>query len=364
MARKLARLIIVVFGMAVGPALLATFDQLAAGLNLMSLEKVLLPWAFLSVYILSGIATGIIFYFLSPKIIDGFAYVINKIEATLSEMPLADIFFGVLGLLTGLVIAFLLSTLTAQIPIQWLGIMFSAVFYIVFGYLGWSVATKRRSEVNMPTWFRKGGKDRLRQDGGACPKVLDTSVIIDGRILDICRTGIVEGVLIIPAFVLQELRHIADSSDALKRNRGRRGLDILSKMQKEIDLPIRIEDKDYDDIAEVDSKLLRLAHDLGGVVVTNDYNLNKVAAVQKVPVFNINELANAIKPVVLPGEETKAFIVKEGKESGQGIAYLDDGTMIVVEGGRRYVGSEMEVIVTSVLQTSAGRMIFAKIKAQ
>ena len=165
-----------------------------------------------------------------------------------------------------------------------------------------------------------------------------------------------------PGFVLQELRHIADSADSLKRNRGRRGLDILNKMQQELDIPIKVNETDYDDIAEVDAKLIKLAYDMGGVVVTNDYNLNKVAGVQRVPVFNINELANAIKPVVLPGEEMTVTIVKEGKEAGQGVAYLDDGTMIVVDGGRRRVGDAVEVSVTSVLQTSAGRMIFAKIK--
>jgi len=192
--------------------------------------------------------------------------------------------------------------------------------------------------------------------------VLDTSVIIDGRIFDICKTGIVEGTLVIPGFVLQELRHVADSADSLKRNRGRRGLDILNKIQKELDVPVKVDERDYEDMAEVDAKLLRLAAELNGVVVTNDYNLNKVAAVQGVLVLNINELANAVKPVVLPGEEMVVTILKDGKEAGQGVAYLDDGTMIVVDGGRRYMNETVEVTVTSVLQTAAGRMIFAKLK--
>lgn len=194
------------------------------------------------------------------------------------------------------------------------------------------------------------------------PKVLDTSVIIDGRIFDICQTGFVEGPLVIPTFVLEELRHIADSSDGLKRNRGRRGLDILNKIQKELNIEVEIWEKDFPNIAEVDSKLLKLAQILNGKVITNDFNLNKVAEFQGVPVLNINELANAVKPVVLPGEEMKIQVMKDGKESGQGIAYLDDGTMIVVEGGRRYIGENIVVIVTSVLQTAAGRMIFAKNK--
>ena len=195
------------------------------------------------------------------------------------------------------------------------------------------------------------------------PKILDTSVIIDGRIFDICKTGFIEGKLIIPSFVLEELRHIADSSDSLKRNRGRRGLDILNKIQNELDIEVEIWEKDFPDIAEVDSKLLKLATVVSGKVVTNDYNLNKVAEFQRVPVLNINEMANAVKPMLLPGEEMNLLISKVGKEQNQGIGYLDDGTMIVVEDGKRYVGMTIYVIVTSVLQTAAGRMIFAKLKS-
>ena len=170
-----------------------------------------------------------------------------------------------------------------------------------------------------------------------------------------------EGTIVIPEFVLSELRHIADSADSLKRSKGRRGLDILNKIQKELDIPVEISSVDYDDVAEVDAKLLRMAKDMGGMVVTNDFNLNKVAAVQGVSVFNINDLSNAVKPVLLPGEELSVTILKEGKENGQGIAYLDDGTMIVVENASSRIGQTLEVAVTSVLQTSAGRMIFAKI---
>jgi uncharacterized protein YacL len=191
-------------------------------------------------------------------------------------------------------------------------------------------------------------------------KILDTSVIIDGRIADICRTQFLEGILVIPEFVLEELQHIADSSDLLKRNRGRRGLDILNRIQKERDVKVLIYEGDFEDMTEVDSKLVKLAKVLGGKVVTNDYNLNKVCELQGVPVLNINDLANAVKPIVLPGEEMVVQLIKEGKEHNQGVAYLDDGTMIVVEGGRSYIGLTLEVVVTSVLQTSAGRMIFAR----
>ena len=193
-------------------------------------------------------------------------------------------------------------------------------------------------------------------------KILDTSVIIDGRIADICQTGFLEGIIVIPQFVLEELQHIADSSDVLKRNRGRRGLDILNRIQKELPIEVQIYEGDFEEIQEVDSKLVKLAKISNGIVVTNDFNLNKVCDLQSVQVLNINDLANAVKPVVLPGEELRVQVIKDGKEQKQGIAYLDDGTMIVVEEGRNYIGKSIEVLVTSVLQTSAGRMIFAKPK--
>ena len=193
-------------------------------------------------------------------------------------------------------------------------------------------------------------------------KFLDTSVIIDGRVLDIVKTGFLEGDIVIPQFVLAELRHIADSGDSLRRARGRRGLDVLNKLQKELKNPIIVDDSDYEDITEVDVKLLRLCRDKGGIVVTNDYNLNKVAGVTGIRVLNINDLANAVKPMLMAGEDLTVQVVREGKEPGQGVAYLDDGTMIVVDNGRRYVGENVAVVVTTVLQTSAGRMIFTKIK--
>ena len=192
------------------------------------------------------------------------------------------------------------------------------------------------------------------------PKILDTSVIIDGRIMDLLQTGFIEGKIIIPDFVLEELRHIADSADGLKRNRGRRGLDILNEIQKQLMVPVEIQEFTTSQPMEVDSMLLKMAESLDAFVVTNDFNLNKVAEFQGVRVLNINELANAIKPVVLPGEEMQVTIIKAGKEPGQGVAYLNDGTMIVVDGGNKFIGETKNVVVTSVLQTAAGRMIFTK----
>ena len=199
---------------------------------------------------------------------------------------------------------------------------------------------------------------------GAAPKrsyrVLDTSVIIDGRIADICETGFIDGTLVVPQFVLKELQLVADSSDSMKRNRGRRGLDILQKIQKMAGVDVIISDKDFPEVREVDLKLIELARTLGGKIVTNDFNLNKVAQLRGVEVLNINELANSLKPVVLPGEIMKVFILKEGKEYNQGVAYLDDGTMVVVDNARKLIGKTIDVVVTSVLQTTAGKMIFGR----
>ena len=193
-------------------------------------------------------------------------------------------------------------------------------------------------------------------------KILDTSVIIDGRIADILETGFLEGTMLLPQFVLKELQHIADSSDALKRNRGRRGLDILHKIQKMADVKVEFVERDFPDVREVDGKLIQLGKALSAKIITNDYNLNKVAELQGVTVLNINELANAIKPVVLPGEIMRVHVMKEGKEYGQGVAYLDDGTMVVVDDASRVIGQNVEVSVTSVLQTTAGRMIFGRLR--
>jgi len=349
--------------MAVGPAIVFAVDHAFVSMEYLSVVKVLEPWAVILIYVAAGIISGIIMFTLSPKLIDLFALFIREVEAKFSEMALSDIFFGVVGLILGLIIASFLRTLTEAISIQWLRLTINVVLYLTLSYLGWSIVTKRKGEINVPNWFKRGGKDRSGKSSSiARPKILDTSVIIDGRIADIYRTGIIEGAVVVPSFVLKELRHIADSADSLKRNRGRRGLDVLNLMQKELEIPIKVTETDYEDIDEVDAKLIKLAYEMNGVVVTNDYNLNKVAGVQRVPVFNINELANAMKPVVLPGEEMEVNVIKEGKESGQGVAYLDDGTMIVVDGGKKCVGENINVVVTSVLQTSAGRMIFARIR--
>ena len=267
---------------------------------------------------------------------------------------------------------FMLAGLAISIPVYPL-LLFSgeagaalALFVsVVFGSVGFRFGYRKNADWNRiaASWKSPATAPAAEPEPSTRDhKILDTSVIIDGRIADICKTGFIEGTLVIPEFVLEELQHIADSSDLLKRNRGRRGLDILNKIQKELDVKVLIYEGDFEDITEVDSKLVRLAKALQAKVITNDFNLNKVCELQGVSVLNINDLANSVKPVVLPGEEIPVHVIKDGKEYGQGIAYLDDGTMIVVEGGREYIGSTIEVLVTSVLQTSAGRMIFAKPK--
>ena len=231
-----------------------------------------------------------------------------------------------------------------------------ALVVVFLGYMG-VVLGGQQAEWFEPARIIAAFRDssRLHQY-----KVLDTSVIIDGRIADICETGFLEGTLVAPQFVLRELQQVADSSDSLKRNRGRRGLDILQKMQKMAGVTVQIVETDFPEIREVDLKLIELARKLGGKIVTNDFNLNKVAQLRGVPVLNINELANSLKPVVLPGELMKVFIIKEGKEQGQGVGYLDDGTMVVVDQAKKALGRTIEVSVTSVLQTTAGKMIFCR----
>ncbi|MCT6917365.1 MAG: PIN/TRAM domain-containing protein, partial [Bacillus wiedmannii] len=304
-------------------------------------------------------------------LVDYIVQLIKHIEEALVKAPVADVLFGTLGLISGLIVAYLILIPIREFTIPVISTVLQVFFTLLLGYLGFQVGFKKRNELlGLFTLPQRGGKKKNNSENEEVEaekstthwKILDTSVIIDGRIADICQTKFLEGTIVIPQFVLEELQHIADSSDALKRNRGRRGLDILNRIQKEMPIPVEIYEGDFEDIQEVDSKLVKLAKITGGTVVTNDFNLNKVSELQGVTVLNINDLANAIKPVVLPGEELNVYVVKDGKEQNQGVAYLDDGTMIVVEDGREYVGSQLNVLVTSVLQTSAGRMIFAKRK--
>ncbi|MES0397454.1 MAG: PIN domain-containing protein [Syntrophobacteria bacterium] len=289
-----------------------------------------------------------------------FALLALSIEKIIKKAPLKVIFGGTFGLFLGLVIAQLLGYAFSGLQNSTIRISISVILSCVFGYMGLVLGGKKVEEFRWPGWgfFAKGSQ---KKDGG---KILDTSVIIDGRVADICETDFLEGPLVIPQFILQELQHIADSADSLKRARGRRGLDILNRMQKGDTVEVKVVDDDYPDIKEVDAKLIALAREMNAKVVTNDFNLNKVAQLQGVLVLNINQLANALKPMVLPGEVLHLQIMREGKEQGQGVAYLDDGTMVVVENASRHLGQEVEASVTSILQTTAGRMIFTTLKEE
>ncbi len=272
------------------------------------------------------------------------------------QIPAQQILATAIGLGVGLIIAALLAWPLSFLPSPF-GKVLPAVGAIVFGYLGTIVMIVRQKEIFALLGARWSTSATLHENS---PVLLDTSVIIDGRIADICQTGFIRGPMIVPRFVLNELQHIADSADPLRRNRGRRGLDMLNKMQHESAVPVVISDLDVDGVRQVDDKLVQLGKQLNCPVVTNDFNLNQVAGLQGVTVLNINALANAVKSVFLPGETMRVRIMQDGKESNQGVGYLDDGTMVVVEDGRRYMNTLLDVVVTKVLQTNAGRMLFAQ----
>jgi uncharacterized protein YacL len=283
-------------------------------------------------------------------------------ERGIKKIPLKSLLGTFIGLILGFMLANLLSNvfLSNLLNHQQIVLPLYGALYAICGYIGLRMGFKKGEEIHLSGW--KLFSKNLPRSGNT--KILDTSVIIDGRIADITETGFVEGTLLIPQFVLGELQHIADSSDPIKRTRGKRGLEVLHRIQQQVSVNVTIVDTDYPMIKEVDTKLIELAKEVNGKIVTNDSNLNKVAALQGIEVLNINELANSLRPVVLPGEEINVKILKEGKEMGQGVAYLDDGTMIVVDNGKRQIGKTLDVIVTSVLQTPAGRMIFARLKEE
>ncbi len=288
------------------------------------------------------------------------AFMVIILEQKAAKCSLGTLIGAGLGAMAGLIIAnlFLFILLPELVQSKRLDLFIYVILNASFLYLGLGQGIKRGKKFDL-----SGRKSfTCSSEESAEPKILDTSVIIDGRIADLCKTGFIEGTVMLPQFVLHELQRIADSSDSMKRTRGRRGLDILKKIQKQVDVNVQIIEDDFPKIKEVDAKLVALAKKIFGKLVTNDYNLNKVAELQGVRVLNINQLAIALRPVVLPGEIIKVSIVKEGKEGGQGIAYLDDGTMVVVGKAIKHLGKSVNISVTSVLQTTAGRMIFAVLK--
>jgi uncharacterized protein YacL len=319
-------------------------------------------------------------------------YPFRWVRNRLRLMPPLDLISMAVGLFVGLLLGAIISWPLSLLP-GWLGQVAPTVITLLFAYVGIYAAMARKRDLldalkaerragpfpidtprsnQIPQFETFGGATSILQsDSGANGMdrmkldkylLVDTSAIIDGRIADISKAGFIDGTLLVPRFVLHELQHIADSADPLRRARGRRGLDMLNRLQKEAVVPLQISEVDAEDMVEVDSKLVKIARIYRCPVITNDFNLNRVAELQGVKVLNINELANAVKPVVLPGEEMHVHVIQEGKELGQGVAYLDDGTMVVVENGKRYMNIEVDVVVTRVLQTVAGRMIFAQMK--
>lgn len=370
MIKRLIQILITLISFALG-IFLVSFVEL---MGLFNVPSGILGGA---IYIITGLIFAIIVFLASPKLIDLLYKLTTNIEKELEDIPTTDIALGALGLIIGLIIAFFISQPFYNIPI--VGTLLAIGVYVILVYLGIRIALKSKKDISEA--LSSFSSDRVKEaeeiveialntrkskvknmDRTKSYKILDTSVIIDGRIVDIIKAGFIEGTLVIPNFVLLELQHIADSSDELRRERGRRGLDILKEIQDQDQLEIVISEELYEDIEEVDSKLLAMAEDLNGKVITNDFNLNKVAEVRGIEVLNINELANAVKAPVIHGETISVSIVKEGSEEGQGVAYLDDGTMIVIEGGSSFIGQVKDVIVTSVIQTSAGKMIFTKVK--
>lgn len=332
-------------------------------------------WWRIGIIGVSALIVAIIAFFITPYVsVIPYRWVREQIRGAAAS----DLVAAAIGLTIGLIISALLGIPLANLPGN-VGRILPFVGAVLFGYLGIAVAVLRKNDIAhlfQTSILSRRGRDRDRDDerdkdrtrdhdkellpsSPTTQILLDTSAIIDGRIADIGQTGFIIGSLLVPRFVLNELQHIADSADTMRRNRGRRGLDILNRLQKDATVPIEITDADVDGIVEVDSKLVKMARILHCPIITNDYNLNRVAELQGVKVLNINELANAVKPMLLPGEDTSIKIMQDGKELGQGVGYLDDGTMIVVEGGRQFMNTTIDVTVTRVLQTVAGRMIFA-----
>lgn len=292
---------------------------------------------------------------------------VRAIRKAVNQITAETLFAGLLGLIAGLLVAALLTFPLSLLPSP-LGNLLPFVGVLLFGYLGVAIFVMRQNDIVSLFRAVRGGEGiegaRNAWTSGGRTILLDTSVIIDGRIADIAKTGFLPGTLLIPRFVLNELQYIADSPDNLRRQRGRRGMEVLAELQKAPNVSVRISDIDVDGVREVDDKLVILARQMQCPILTNDYNLNRVAELQGVPILNINELANAVKSVVLPGEAITISIIQEGREYGQGVGYMEDGTMVVVEDGAPYIGSTRDLVVTKVLQTAAGRMIFARLSPE
>lgn len=339
---------------------LLVFGSIGAALGIQIIQIPAIPETIhIYVTILSGLIGSILGFIFTPWIT---LKPFNRLRRAIQQLPADIIFSATVGLFFGLALGAIAAYPLSLLP-RPIGQFLPFIVAAAFGYIGLTLTTMRPDLLQSlrERIFPKEAGDEEGPIEECKPAVLlDTSVIIDGRIADICRTGFIQGELVVPLFVLNELQHVADSADALRRNRGRRGLEILRQLQDESPVPVRLTDADAPSVREVDDKLIALAKELGGSILTNDYNLNRVAELQSVIVLNVNELANAVKTVLLPGEVFTVHVLQEGKEHNQGVGYLDDGTMVVVEDGLQYIGTTLDVTVSKVLQTAAGRMIFAR----
>lgn len=364
MYSKLLKVAVIITGVCLGPGfvmLLYRLFQIIAGIDPYSK---ILTWVNLCIFVVSAAATGITTYIFSDRIAGLIKRASDELEERITRFTPEKYFSAISGLLLGLIIAYLIMLPVSSLQIAWFYMPLSFIVYILCVYIMIRTMLKITPKITRlrRRWAILGAENPAEEQALFAVKILDTSAIIDGRIEDVYRTGIIEGNIAVPSFVLAELQRIADSADAMRRSKGRRGLDILASMQKDFPGRVEILHKDYEELQETGQKLVRLASERNSVLITSDYNLNKIALVQGVRAINLNDLANALKPVLLAGESFVVRVIREGREEGQGIAYMSDGTMIVIENGKDLIGQNAEVEVTSVLTTSAGRMIFARIK--
>ena len=356
---RLLRILLVLMGIGIG---LAVFQLVFQLFQLANPNTSIQAWIPVAGYTGMGLIGGLIMLIFSTRILMRFTRLSSQMQRQIDKMPLNQLISAVTGLILGLIIAALLRQVIPNAGTGVAGTALSAILYVVLGWLGYSIGKRRSREFGMMITRLSGVREKrkITRHGYAARKFIDTSAVIDGRILPVLKTGFIEGEIVLPQYVIDEVRKLADSSDESTRERGRRGLDMLASLQEENLLSIS--DNDDETTTDVDVKLLRAARDCGGTVITTDYNLQKAAAVSGIRTLNVNALTEALRPAVAAGMELTVRITKEGREAGQGVAYMNDGTMIVIEDGKARIGEEADITVTAVRQTSAGRMVFAKLK--
>ena len=356
---RLLRILLVLMGIGIG---LAVFQLVFQLFQLANPNTSIQAWIPVAGYTGMGLLGGLIMLIFSTRILMRFTRLSSQMQRQIDKMPLNQLMSAVTGLILGLIIAALLRQVIPNAGTGVAGTALSAILYVVLGWLGYSIGKRRSREFGMMITRLSGVREKrkITRHGYAARKFIDTSAVIDGRILPVLKTGFIEGEIVLPQYVIDEVRKLADSSDESTRERGRRGLDMLASLQEENLLSIS--DNDDETTTDVDVKLLRAARDCGGTVITTDYNLQKAAAVSGIRTLNVNALTEALRPAIAAGMELTVRITKEGREAGQGVAYMNDGTMIVIEDGKARIGEEADITVTAVRQTSAGRMVFAKLK--